>query len=86
MTLTTFVAWIVIAVVTGWTAGSVKSGGHGTKADILLAVAGGGLASGGAAGFDLFPEFGLAATVVIAFIGAVAAIAAQRKFFEPRLG
>ena len=30
MTLTTFVTWIVVAVVTGWVAGIVvKHGGHG---------------------------------------------------------
>jgi uncharacterized membrane protein YeaQ/YmgE (transglycosylase-associated protein family) len=82
MTLTTFVTWIAVAVVTGWAAGLVgKAGGHGTKADILLAVAGSGLASSIAAGIDLFPHADLAASAVIAFVGAVAAVAAQRRFF-----
>ena len=49
MPFTTFMTWIVVAVVTGWAAGIVvKNGGHGTKADVLLA-AGGSLASAGAA-------------------------------------
>ncbi len=56
MTLTTFVTWIAIAEVTGSAAGIVKSGGHGTKADILLAVAGSGRASGGGAGSICSPN------------------------------
>jgi uncharacterized membrane protein YeaQ/YmgE (transglycosylase-associated protein family) len=87
MTLTTFVTWIVTAVVTGWAAGIVvKNGGHGTKADIVLAVAGSGLASALAAGIDLFPNSGLAASAVVAFVGALAIIAVQRTFFYVPLG
>ena len=87
MTLTTFMTWIVVAAVTGWAAGIVvKNGGHGTKVDILLAVAGSGLASGVAAGIDLFPQSGLASSAMVALVGAVAAIAAQRKFFCAPLG
>ena len=87
MTLTTFVTWIVVAVLTGWAAGIVmKDGGHGIMADVLLAVAGSGLASGIAAGIDLFPQAGLAASAVVALVGAGAVIAVQRKFFHARLG
>jgi uncharacterized membrane protein YeaQ/YmgE (transglycosylase-associated protein family) len=87
MTLATFVMWLVIAVVTGWAGGGVmKSGGHGMKADILLALTGSGLAAGVAAAIDLFPESGLAATAVVAFAGAGAALAVQRKWFCAPLG
>jgi uncharacterized membrane protein YeaQ/YmgE (transglycosylase-associated protein family) len=86
MTLTTFVTWIVVAVVIGWAAAVLaRDGGHGIKADVLLAVAGSGVASVGAAGIDLFPQSGLAASAVVAVVGAVAAIAVQRKFFDAPL-
>ena len=50
MTFTTFMTWIVVAVVTGLAASIlVRDGSHGTMADVRLAVAGGGLASAGAA-------------------------------------
>ena len=87
MTLAMFVTWIVVAGVTGWAAGSVmKYGGHGMKADVLLALSGSGLACAVAAGIDLFPQSGLVATAVVAFAGAGVVIAAQRKFFYAPLG
>ncbi|MGH7341579.1 MAG: hypothetical protein ACREKH_13895 [Candidatus Rokuibacteriota bacterium] len=87
MTLTTFMTWIVVAVGTGLAAGIVvRNGSHGTKADVLLAVAGSGLASAVAAGIDLFPQSGLAVAAVVALVGAGAAIAVQRKFFYAPLG
>ena len=88
MTLSVFVTWIVVAVITGSAASLVaKNGGPGATADVLLAVAGSGLASGVAAGFDLFPDSGVAApmAIAIAFVGAVAGIAAQRVFFSVSL-
>jgi hypothetical protein len=33
-------------------------------------------------GCRLFPQSGLAASALVAFVGAVAAIATQRKFFQ----
>lgn len=78
-----FVTWIAVALATaGVAAGVMKYGGHGIKADVLLALAGSGLASVATAALDLFPQSGLAATAVVAFAGAGVAIAVQRRFFH----
>lgn len=87
MTLLTFVTWIVVAVVTAWgAAGVMKYGGHGLKADILLGLTGSGSACGIAWSIDMFPDPGIAATAVVAFAGAGAVIAFQRRFFYAPLG
>ena len=82
MTLLAFATWIVVALVTAWGASAVmKYGGHGLKADMLLGLTGAGAACGIAFGLDVFPEPGIAATAVVACVGAGVAIAIQRRFF-----
>jgi len=75
-----FVSWVVVGLLAGSLAGIVmKDGGYGLIGDLGLGLAGsvvGGWifrALGGAAGGGLFP------TVVVAFVGAVIVIVAQRK-------
>jgi uncharacterized membrane protein YeaQ/YmgE (transglycosylase-associated protein family) len=81
MTFAMFLTWIVVAAVTGGAASAIiKRRGQGTMADIILALMGGGLACGGAVASDLFPQFGLVATALIAFAGACVAIGIQRRF------
>jgi uncharacterized membrane protein YeaQ/YmgE (transglycosylase-associated protein family) len=82
----TFVTWIVVAVVTAWSAGRVvKHGGYGLKSDILLGLMGSGAACGIVSGIDMSGELGLAATVLLAIAGACAMIALQRRFFAAPL-
>jgi uncharacterized membrane protein YeaQ/YmgE (transglycosylase-associated protein family) len=75
-----FVSWVVVGLLAGGLAGIVmKGGGYGLIGDLGLGLAGsvvGGWifrALGGSAGWGLFP------TVVVAFVGAVIVIVAQRK-------
>ena len=82
MTLLAFVTWVVVAIPTAWGAGMVmKYGGHGLKADVLLGLMGAGTACAIAWSVDMFPEPGIATTAILAFAGAGAVIALQRKFF-----
>jgi uncharacterized membrane protein YeaQ/YmgE (transglycosylase-associated protein family) len=75
-----FVSWVVVGLLAGWLAGFVmKGGGYGLIGDLVLglvgSVVGGWIfqALGVAAGVGLFP------TVLVAFVGAVLVIVAQRK-------
>lgn len=87
MTFLAFATWIVVAVGTAWGAAAVmKYGGHGLTADVLLGLIGSGSACGIVWGIDMFPELGMAATALVAFAGAGAAIALQRKFFYAPTG
>ena len=82
MTLLTFVTWNVVALGTACGAGAVlKYGGHGLKADVLLAIVGSGSVCGIAWSLDILPDPGVAATAIAAFAGAGALIALQRRFF-----
>jgi uncharacterized membrane protein YeaQ/YmgE (transglycosylase-associated protein family) len=83
VTLAMFAAWLVMAAITGWVAAvATKSGSHGMKADIILALIGSGTACGVAGTIDLFPNSGVAATAVVSIVGAGVALAVQRKFFD----
>jgi len=75
-----FVSWVVVGLLAGWLAGFVmKGGGYGLIGDMVLGLVGsvgGGLifgALGVSAGGGLVP------TVLVAFVGAVIVIVAQRK-------
>jgi uncharacterized membrane protein YeaQ/YmgE (transglycosylase-associated protein family) len=87
MTPLTFATWIVVVLVTAWGANAVmKYGGHGLTADVLLGLAGGGSACGIAFGLGMFPQPGIAATAVVACVGAGVLIALQRRFLYVPLG
>jgi len=83
MTFLTFATWIVVALMTAWAASAVmKYGGHGLKADVLLGLTGGGAACGIAFSLGVFPQPGIAATAVVACVGAGVVIALQRRSFQ----
>ena len=83
MTLEGFAAWLVMATITGWVAAiAAKTGSHGMKADIILALIGSGIVCGVAGTIDLFPSSGVAATAVVSIVGAGVALVVQRKFFD----
>jgi uncharacterized membrane protein YeaQ/YmgE (transglycosylase-associated protein family) len=61
-----FVSWVVVGLLAGWLAGFVmKGGGYGLIGDLVLGLVG--------SVVGLFP------TVLVAFVGAVLVIVAQRK-------
>jgi uncharacterized membrane protein YeaQ/YmgE (transglycosylase-associated protein family) len=72
MSLYTLVVWAVIGLIAGWLAAAVVGGGYGLLGDIVIGVVGAFL------GGILFRRLGihthlsgLAATVFVAFVGAV---------------
>ena len=80
MELGMFVSWVLVGLLAGWLAGIVmKDGGYGLIGDLVLglvgSVVGGGLfwTLGVSAGGGLFP------TALVAFVGAVIVIVAQRQ-------
>ncbi len=81
------VSWVVVGVLAGWLAGfAMKGGGYGLIGDMVLGLVGGVVGGwifwtlGVSAGGGLFP-------VLVAFVGAVIVIVAQRKLWHTaRLG
>lgn len=78
-----FVSWVVVGLLAGWLAGfAMKDGGYGLIGDMVLglvgSVAGGWIvrALGIPVGGGLFPN------VLVAFLGAVIVIVAQRKLWH----
>ena len=83
MTLGMFAMWVVVGLMAGWLAGIVmKGGGYGRIWDLVLGLAGSIMGSVIFRGLEISPEAGLFALIVVAFIGAAIAIAAQRKFWH----
>ena len=88
MELGMFVSWVVVGLLAGWLAGfAMKGGGYGLIGDLVLGLVGGvvggwtfrvlGVSAGG----------GILPTVLVAFVGALIVIVAQRKWWHPaRLG
>jgi uncharacterized membrane protein YeaQ/YmgE (transglycosylase-associated protein family) len=83
-----FVSWVVVGLLAGWLAGfAMKGGGYGLIGDMALGLVGGVVGGwtfrvlGVSAGWGIFPM------VLIAFVGAVILIVAQRKLWHTaRLG
>jgi uncharacterized membrane protein YeaQ/YmgE (transglycosylase-associated protein family) len=81
-------SWVVVGLLAGWLAGfAMKGGGYGLIGDMVLGLVGGVVGGwifrilGVSAGGGIFP------TVLVAFVGAVIAIVAQRKLWHTaRLG
>jgi len=73
MTGTTLLLWIVVGLIAGWLASAVVGGGYGLIGDIVVGIVGSFL---GGLIFSQFhiavPFAGLAGTIFVAFIGAVA--------------
>jgi len=83
MTLGIFAMWVVVGVIAGYLAGYVmKEGGYGPIGDISLGVLGSIVGSGLFLFLGLWPDAGLIASVVVAFIGASALIFAQHQFWS----
>jgi uncharacterized membrane protein YeaQ/YmgE (transglycosylase-associated protein family) len=75
-----FVTWVLLGVLAGVLAGLVANrGGHGLKTDIILGLVGSIGLSWIFLAIGVFPDAGIVAMAVVAFIGAAIAIAAQRK-------
>jgi uncharacterized membrane protein YeaQ/YmgE (transglycosylase-associated protein family) len=73
MTLETLLLWIAIGLVAGWLASAVVGGGYGVVGDIVIGVVGaflGGLIFRGLHVHS--PLSGIAGTILVAFVGAVA--------------
>jgi uncharacterized membrane protein YeaQ/YmgE (transglycosylase-associated protein family) len=88
MSFAIFVTWVVVGVLAGVLAGLVmKPGGPGLKKDLVLGLAG---SFGGSVilrALGIFSGTNIVAVAVIAFVGAVLPIVAQRKFWPTeRLG
>jgi uncharacterized membrane protein YeaQ/YmgE (transglycosylase-associated protein family) len=80
MSFAMFVSWVLVGVLAGVLAGFVmKRGGYGLKWDIILGLIGSIGLSWLFRSLGLFPGAGIVAMAVVASIGAVIPILAQRK-------
>ncbi len=71
--------WVLVGLLAGWLAGFVmKGGGYGLIGDIVLGLVGSLLGSWIFRALGVSPGAGLFMAVVVAFIGAVLVIGAQR--------
>jgi uncharacterized membrane protein YeaQ/YmgE (transglycosylase-associated protein family) len=81
MTLETVLLWIVVGLIAGFLASAIVGGGYGLIGDIVIGVVGAFI--GGyifrATGWHT-PFHGLAGTIFVAFIGALALLVVLRIF------
>jgi uncharacterized membrane protein YeaQ/YmgE (transglycosylase-associated protein family) len=79
MSLEVVLVWLAIGLVAGWLASAVVGGGYGTLGDIVIGIVGSFL---GGMIFRVLhirsPIGGLAGTMLVAFVGAVALLAMIR--------
>jgi uncharacterized membrane protein YeaQ/YmgE (transglycosylase-associated protein family) len=81
MTLQTILIWVVIGLVAGWLASAVMGGGFGLIGDIVIGIVGSFL--GGLIFRTLHvaaPFHGMAGTIFVAFVGALALLLILRLF------
>jgi uncharacterized membrane protein YeaQ/YmgE (transglycosylase-associated protein family) len=72
VSIETILIWMAIGLVAGWGASAVVGGGFGIAGDMLLGIVGAILGGLIFRGLHLHLPFkGLAATIVVAFLGAV---------------
>ncbi len=82
MSFTMFVTWVLVGVVAGVLAGlAMKRGGYGLKKDVIFGLVGSIGASWIFRAVGVVPEAGIVAMAVVASIGAVIPIVAQRKIW-----
>ncbi len=80
--LEAYVMWLLGGVLAGGLAGlALKRGGYGVIGDILLGLGGGVVGSWIFRALGIFPDAGLFALVVVAFVGAAGVIVTQRKIW-----
>jgi uncharacterized membrane protein YeaQ/YmgE (transglycosylase-associated protein family) len=85
MTLELFAMWVVVALMAGWLAAIVmRGGGYGRIGDLVLVLIGSVVGSLIFRGLEISPDAGMFELVVVGFVGAVIAIAVQRKFWHAR--
>jgi uncharacterized membrane protein YeaQ/YmgE (transglycosylase-associated protein family) len=73
MSLETVLIWIAIGLISGWLASAVVGGGFGVVGDIVVGIVGSFLGGLIFRGLHVHSPFGgLAGTIFVAFIGAVA--------------
>lgn len=83
MALEMFLTAVVVGLSCGWLAGmAMKIGGHGLFQDLALALAGSTLATWILQALGSSLDEGIFVTSVVAFIGAVTLIVAQRKLWR----
>ena len=78
MTLELFVMWVIVRLLAGWPAGLVVGGGYGLIGDMALGLVGSLLGSWIFLALGVSVGAALVAVVVVAFIGALLVIGAQR--------
>ena len=82
MTLEMFAMWVLVGALAGWLAGFLmRGGGYGLIGDIALGLVGSLLGSVIFRALGIAPGAGLFMAVVVAFIGAVLLIGAQRMLW-----
>jgi len=82
MTLQMFAMWVLVGLLAGWLAGFVmRGGGYGLVGDIALGLVGSLLGSVIFRALGVSAGAGLFMAVVVAFIGAVLVIGAQRMIW-----
>lgn len=85
MNMEMLVMWVVVGLVAGWLAGFVmKGGGYGLIGDIVLGLVGSIVGSWVFQALGVSAGAGPFAAVVVAFVGAVLVIFAQRKLWYAR--
>jgi uncharacterized membrane protein YeaQ/YmgE (transglycosylase-associated protein family) len=73
MSLETLLLWIVVGLVAGWLASAIVGGGYGVLGDIVIGVVGSFIGGFIFHALHIHQPFGgLAGTIFVAFIGAVA--------------
>jgi uncharacterized membrane protein YeaQ/YmgE (transglycosylase-associated protein family) len=82
MNLELFAMWVLVGLLAGWLAGFVmKGGGYGLIGDIALGLVGSLLGSWIFLALGVSVGAGLFMAVVVAFVGAVLVIGAQRMIW-----
>jgi len=82
MTLQMFAMWVLVGLLAGWLAGFfMRGGGYGLVGDIALGLVGSLLGSVIFRALGVSAGAGLFMAVVVAFIGAVLVIGAQRMIW-----
>ena len=73
MTASMFLLWVAIGLIAGWLASTVVGGGYGIVGDIVVGIVGSFLGGIIFAKLDIpVPFAGIAGTIFVAFVGAVA--------------
>ena len=83
MSLELFLMWVLVGLAAGWLARYVmKSGGYGLLGDFTLGLVGSIVGSLLFRTFGFSPDAGLFTLIAVAFLGATAALLAQRQFWH----